>query len=36
MSALATRMMRRQIEKLDSPPVGELYERAAGGQIVFT
>jgi peroxiredoxin family protein len=45
MSAIATHMMEKKMETLDIPPipeflemitVGEFYERAAGGQIIFT
>src|SRR6266511_2102211 len=46
-SWLVTKMMGRQMEKIDIPPIpefielvadsgGEFYEKAAGGQIIFT
>ena len=46
MSALATHMIEKKMDALDIPPidefideddfVGEFYEQAAGGQIIFT
>ena len=36
MSALATHMMTKKMHVLDIPPIGEFYDMAASGQIIFT
>jgi len=28
--------MKKEMEKIDIPPVGEFYEMSAGSQIIFT